>query len=78
MPIIIIIELNNCPIVKKYNKYPKCPSGSLKISEIILKVEYKNKKYTETIPLLKIKFFLIAKKFNIKNKINPSNIASYI
>ena len=53
-------------------------SGSLKISEKILKIEYRNKKYIEINPLFKIIFFLNDKKFNIRNSNNPSSPASYI
>ena len=56
--------------------YPKCWSGSLNISPIILKNEYNIKNKDEVIPGRKISPFFNAKKFIIKKRKNPSRIAS--
>ena len=46
-PIIIVSRLNKVPIEKLLNKRPICISGSLNISENILKKEYKIRKTEE-------------------------------
>ena len=65
----------SCPRVNWNTKYPKWGSGALKNSKMNLKNEYKIRNIDEIKPGFSKKFFFL-KKFNIKNKINPSKIAS--
>ena len=75
-PKIRVKKLNKVPMEKSSKKYPRCWSGSRKISENILKIEYEIKKIPEVYPGLKINFFLRATKFTRINKTTPSRIAS--